>query len=349
MFVSYTIVNPLTIIHTTRRLSRKGEVLARVGDPVEPAHIVAQANDPPDFRIIDVARELDVPLKKTGACIRVKDGDAVNEGDVLATRGGLGGRTVRAPITGVIVGKGRGRLWLEAQPTLTRLNALVPGTVVTVFPGEGIVIETVGAHIQAAWGNGREAFGVMRAVVRAPKNPMRPKHIDASSQGAILVGGSKIDEETLEHAIEMQVRGIVVGSVPPSLMERLAAVTFPVIATEGIGEIPMCQAIFDLLRSLDGREAAISGQCQIGGAFMRPYIVTPMPTQAGTLVDPDAPPAIGNRVRVLRGSYAGMSGTIAEMPTGAVQLESGARMSGVYVDLGKERAFIPFVNLERLL
>ncbi|HNT74727.1 MAG TPA: hypothetical protein PKH77_06895 [Anaerolineae bacterium] len=349
MFVSYTIVNPLTIIRTTRRLPRKGEVLARVGDPVEPAHIVAQANEPPDFRIIDVARELDVPVKKTATCVRVKDGDNVNEGDVLATRGGLGARAVRAPISGVIVGKGRGRLWLEAPPTLIRLNALVPGTVVTVLPGEGVVIETVGAHIQAAWGNGREAFGVMRAVVRAPKNPMRPKHIDASAQGAILVGGSKIDEETLEHAIEMQVRGIIVGSIPPSLMKRLETVTFPVIATEGIGDMPMCQAIFDLLRSIDGREAAVSGQWQAGSSFKRPYIVTPMPTQAGNPVDPESPPAVGNRVRVLRGPYASASGIIAEMPTGAVPLENGARMPGVYVDVGKERAFVPFANLERLL
>lgn len=349
MFVSYSVVNPLTIIRTTRRLPRNGEILARVGDPVEPAHIVAQANEPPDFRIIDVARELDMPVKKTTACVRVKSGDKVNEGDVLAARGGLGGRVVRAPIAGVIVGQGRGRLWLEAQPTLIRLNALVPGTVVAVLPGEGVLIETVGAHIQAAWGNGREAFGVMRAVVRAPKNPMRPKHIDASSQGAILVGGSRIDEETLDHAIEMQVRGIVVGSVPFGLMERVKAVEFPVVAIEGIGETPMCQAAFDLLRSLDGREAAVSGQWQNGIAFKRPYIVTPMPTRAGNPVDPESPPAVGNKVRVLRGQYAGNSGVIAEIPMVAVQLESGARMYGVYVDLGKEQVFVPFANLERLL
>ncbi len=350
MFIPYTIVNPLTIVRIPRHLSQKGEVLARVGDPVEPAHVVAQTLAPPDFRIVDVARELETPVKKARSYLKISQGDTVAEGDILAARGGLGAQTARAPISGRIMGYGRGRILLEAEPHTIRLNALVPGTVTEIWPGEGVTIETIGAYIQAAWGNNREAYGVLNVVVRAPRHPIRPKHIDLSTQGGILVGGARIDEEGLERAVEMQVRGIIVGSVSPSLIPRLKDVNFPVIATEGAGERPMCRAIFDLLRSVNGREAAVSGQLKSRWSAKRPYIVVPMPTQAGNPVDPGSPLTVGSNVRVLAGTYAGTSGTVVRLPNGLVQIETGSRLPGAEIDVGGgETTFVPFANLERLL
>jgi len=350
MFIPYTIANPLTIARISRRLPYPGNVLARTGDPVEPAHIVAQATTPPDFRIVDVARELNAPVKKARAYLKVKPGDTIAEGDILASRGGLGAQTIRAPINGTVMGYGRGRLLLESESRPIRLNALIPGTVLEVWPDEGVLIETVGAYIQAAWGNGKEAYGVMRVMVRAPRNPLLPKHIDASAQGTVLVGGSHIDANALEHAVEMQVRGIIVGNVPASLIPQLNEVSFPVIATEGIGKGPMCRSMFDLLRSLNGREAAVSGRLNSRWDAMRPFIIVPMPTQASNPIDPEAPLIVGSTVRVLGGTHAGASGTVADIPKSLIQLETGARLPGVQVDFGgNDVAFVPFANLERLL
>lgn len=350
MFISYSIANPLTTIHIARRLPRPGEVLVRDGESVEPAHIIGQAVEPPDFRIINVTRELNIPVKRVKSLLKVSRGDAVSEGDTLAARGGLGGQVCRAPINGTIVGIGRGRLLLEANQYALHLTALVPGRVVEVWPGEGALIETIGAHLQMAWGNEMEAYGTLRVVVRAPRHPVRPKHIDASAQGAILVGGSQLDEETLERAVEMQVRGIIVGSVLPSQIQMLKTADFPVVATEGIGSQPMSKAMFDLLRSLDGRDAAVSGRVRYRGRAERPYVVVPMPTQAAAPINPEAPIEVGSRVRVLRGPYTGVSGTVLDIPKGMIQLETGARLPGVQVDFGgKEVAFVPFSNFERLL
>ena len=133
------------------------------------------------------------------------------------------------------------------------------------------------------------------------------------------------------------------------MLPRLKELPFPVITTEGIGEMPMSQAIFDLLRSLKGREACLSAVLQRRGNVERPYIVVPMPTQAGNPIDSEAPLTVGSRVRVLRGPYMGRSGTVTEMPAARAQLESGARFAGVYVDVGKDNVFVPYVNIERLL
>ncbi len=350
MFVSYSIANPLTRVRIPRRLSRPGEVLVHSGDYVEPARVVAQAVEPADFRIIDVARELGVPVKKVKTYLKVNRGDTVAEGDVLASRGGFGGQVCHAPIDGSIVGSGRGRLLLEASPQAVHLTALVPGLVAEVLPDEGVVIEAIGAFMQMGWGNGKEAYGVLRVVVRAPRHPIRPKHIDAASQGAILVGGSRLDDETLDQAIEMQVRGIIVGGIPPSMIPRLEAVDFPVVTTEGVSTAPMSQAFFDLLRSLDGREAAVSGRLQHRWGIERPYVFVPMPAQSGQPINPESLLVVGSRVRVLRGPYTGASGVVSDIPTSMIQLETGARLPGAQVDFGgKEFALIPFMNLERLL
>lgn len=350
MFIPYSMANPLTTTRIIRRLARPGEVLVQPGSVVEPTRVVARAMEPADFCIIDVARELNVPLKKVKDCLKVTRGAAVAEGDVLASHGGLGGQVCRAPISGAIVGSGRGRLLLEAEPRTIQLAALVPGQVVEILPAEGVVIEAIGAFLQMGWGNGKEAYGVLRVVVRAPRHPIRAKHIDAAAQGTILVGGSRIEEEALEQAIKMQVRGIIVGGVPPSMISRLEAVDFPVVATEGISAAPMSQTFFDLLRSLDGREAALSGRMQRRWGVERPYVVVPMPAQGGVPVNPESPLIVGSRVRVLRGPYTGASGVISTMPTSLIQLETGARLPGVQVDFGgKEFALVPFMNLERLL
>jgi hypothetical protein len=350
MFVPYTIVNPLTTIRVARRLSRPGEVLVRNGDAVEPMHIVAQAVEPADFRIIDVARELDIPIKKTQQYLKVTRGDSIAEGDILATRGGIGGRVCRAPISGAIIGSGRGRLLLEADPQPIQINALVPGMIVETWLAEGVLIESVGAMIQATWGNGKEAYGTLRLVVRSPRIPLQAKHINPAAQGKILIGGSSVDAATLEYAAELQVRGIIVGSIQPSLIPLTQSLELAVIATEGMGDTPMCNAIFEMLQSLDGRNAAVSGKMVQRWKMQRPFIVVPMPTQAGRSINAEAPIEVGNRIRVLRGQYAGMSGTVSDLSPNVFQLATGARVRGVKANLGgNESVLIPYANLERLL
>jgi hypothetical protein len=350
MLLSYSIINPLTLVEVERHLSHTGEVLVGENETVEPYQVVAEAQEMPEFRIVNVARVLNLPPKRVKKMLRVSVGDTVEENQRLASRGGLGGHVCRAPFAGTITGYGRGRLLLEAQPAKTQLQALVPGTVVRVWSGEGVMIQTHGALIQAAWGNDRETYGVLSLVVRAPHHPLRARRLDASAQGSIVVGGLSLDDEVLDQAIDMQVRGIIVGSISPDMLPRLREIEIPVLATEGIGDIPMSEAAFDLLRSLDGREAALSALTPDWQTDQRPYITIPMPAKSGTSVDPQAPLDIGDRVRALRNPYSGMTGEITDLPSGLIRVETGARLPGAYVDFGEdEPAFVPFANLERIL
>jgi hypothetical protein len=350
MFIPYTVANPLLTVRIPRLLSQKGEVLVRPGDSVAPSQTVAQAVLPPDFRIVEVAQELGVPARSAQPFIRVERGQAVAEGEVLAARGGLSSRASYAPFTGTVIGVGRGRLLLEGESEVVRLAALVPGYVVESRAGSGVVIETVGALIQAFWGNGREGYGVLRMLVRDPRHPIRASQINASAQGTVLIGGSTTDAESIAQAVELQVRGMILGSVPPAVIPLLRNTNFPVIATEGVGNLPMSSALFELLRSLDGREAAISAKIGDRWHPTRPYAVVPMPTRAAPTLNPDAPLKAGDRVRVLRGEHRARSGTVYRLLEGLIQVETGARFQGVEVAMSEsERVQVPYANVERLL
>ncbi len=348
MYLSYSVVNPLTKIEVVRRLPQLGEVLVESGIQVEPHQVVAESVEQPEFTIINVARLLSLPPRRTDKTLRVEIGDEVEEGQVLATRGGLGGRVIRTPFAGVVTGYGRGRMLIEAPPTVIQLKALVPGTVIGVEPGRGAVISTQGAFLQSAWGNGQEAYGVLKLIVRAAHHPLRPRRLDASVQGAIVVGGASLDDAVIDQAVDLQVRGIVVGGVPADLLPRLRSLDFPVVATEGVGKIPMSAAAFKLLKSLDGREAAVSGQLETHWTLVRPYIAIPMPAEAGEIADPETSLEIGSKVRALRPPYLGMIGVVTDLPATMTDLETGARVPGAYVEFEGETAFVPFPNLERI-
>ncbi len=345
----YSIINAATRVFITRRLPREGTVLVQEGEYVEPTRVVARTSLPSDFRVVNVAQVLGVPPKKVKRYLKVKVGQSVSEGTVLASRGFLSRAVSRAPMDGLITGYGRGRLLLEKQPQHLQLTALVPGVIAQVLPGHGVVIEAIGAFIQAAWGNGKEGYGPLKPLTKTARRPLRAKRIDAAVQGAVVIGGATLDEEALERAVEMQVQGIIVGGVPSSLIPRLMEVDFPVIATEGVGRLPMSQPAFRLLRSLGGREASVCGRLTTRWDAERPYIFVAMPLDNAQFVDPEVPLSLGDTVRALRAPYHGMTGEIVAFPLYDGMLETGARLSGVEVEMEGQSAFIPYLNLERIL
>ncbi len=346
----YSIINAATRIFITRRLPREGEVTVREGEYVEPTTIVAQTTVHADFRVVNIAQALDVPPKKARRYLKVKIGQAVEEGDILAGRGVLLSRsTVRAPMDGIITGYGRGRLLVEKRAARLPLPALVSGVVAQILPRQGVVIEAVGAYIQAAWGNGKEGYGPLLPLTKTARRPLRAKRIDTGAQGAIIVGGATLDEEALDQAIEMQVQGIIVGGVPSRLIPRLMEVDFPVIATEGVGKIAISRPAFRLLRTLKGRQASVSGQLRTRWDAERPFIFVAMPLDDAHIIDPEIPLGIGDTVRALRPPYQGMTGTIAAFPLHDEMLETGTRLPGIEVQVEEETVFVPYLNLERVL
>jgi hypothetical protein len=353
-YPSLTRVMPLTTIRRERILPLPGEVLVHEGARVEPTSLVARAEVPGRYYILNVAQELGLsPLAAADKYIKVRQDQPVKAKQILAVRRtslGLVPRVIRAPQDGVVYAVGGGRVLLKSAGEPIEVRASLPGRVSNVLPKMGVLIETAGALIQGIWGSGGESFGVLKVLVDKPDRPLRAKSIDVSCHGAVLVGGSTLDRDALRQAFELQVRGIVIGSLNPTLIEMVREMPFPIIATEGLGQIPMAPPLFDLLRTNDGREAAIIGHTQARWGAIRPEVIIPLPTGSVSLPPPPGKPlAVGNRVRVMRGPAIGGVGTVQYLPAYPLAVETGARVWGAVVALeGGEEQFVPFLNLELL-
>ena len=341
----------LTRIRRERVLPRPGEVLVDPGDRVESSQVVARASVSSDFRIVAVARLLGVSASEAEDCLRIDLGDTVHRGDIIAKQGGFLGRSVESPIDGVMTALGGGRALLEAQPAPFELHAYIPGTVVNVRRHQRISIETAGALIEATWGSGGEGVGVLKGMTRGPKDPLQVRAVDPSCHGSILVAGTIPDPEPLARARDVEVRGIVAGSLSPDLIPTVKELPFPVIVVDGLGNLPMMEDAFALLKEHEGREASISGQTEIRLTSKRPEIIIPRPNSK--------PPehetvsygelAKGARVRIARAPHLGSVGTVIDIPQHARRIATGARAYCAEIDIGQdEPVFVPLVNVEIL-
>jgi len=221
--------------------------------------------------------------------------------------------------------------------------------VIQVFSSRGVAIETSGAIMEGAWAIGGDAFGVLKMLGEAPGGRLVPEAIDMRYHGAIVVVEDGATKEGWRKAEEVGVRGVILGSLPSSLVGFVSSLSFPVMITEGFGEIPISRPLFSLFEQLAGREAYMASGLPYGVRLPRPQVIIPF------LRGEEAPrgegPALeeGTLVRLVREPYLGKVGYVASLPLQKRRVEWGVEVEGVEVDLEEgERVFVPLANLELL-
>ncbi len=344
-----TRVSTLTTIQRERTLPLIGEVVVRVGQRVEPWDVVAQAAVPSGYRIVKVAQTLRARDGNIAPYLLKREGDDVKAGEPIAVRRGLFRRAVRSPVDGFLAAVGAGRVLIEADTTLIELRAGMRGRVTSVRTNWGATIETVGAVVQGVWGNGKEGHGVLKVLADSPQGVLTRENIEVGAQGAVILAGQGMTLEALEFAVEMQVRGIIIGGLEAALWQAAMATPFPIIVTEGWGTIPMSPAIFDVLGSNDGREVSLSGQVQTGWEQVRPEVIVPLLASEAPAEESvaDSPLEEGSTVRLLRQPYTGATGRVVALPHAPKKLAAGVTFHGAEVELTTgERVFAPFANVE---
>jgi hypothetical protein len=244
-----------------------------------------------------------------------------------------------------------GTILIEAAPETHELRAHMKGQITNIMPELGVVISTSGALLQGIWGCGGEAEGVLKVLVDHPNKPLRARAIDVSSHGTLIVGGRIPDEKILEKAIEAKVRGIIAGSADADLCPQLEGLPFPVMLTEGFGNLPMSAPVFSMLHSNMGREAMIATATQTRWDVKQPEVIIPLRGEdnlPGSVPEP-RPLEPGAQVRIARDPHLGAIGTVVQLPELDQLVESGARLPVAEIEMeNNERVFIPLANLEMI-
>jgi hypothetical protein len=359
------------LVNKSRILPLKGDVVVKAGDQVNPDDVVARTELPGNVVPLNVANKLGIPPEDIYEFMTKKEGDAIEEGEVVAIKKfpiiKSWSTTCKSTVTGSIesISSITGQVLLRGLPIPVEVKAYLRGEVTEVLPNEGVVVSCTASFVQGIFGIGGETSGTIQVVTPDNTTVLSDQLINPELKGKIIVGGSLVTAAALKKAIQVGVKGIVVGGFDDKDLRDFlgydigVAITgsedmgITLVVTEGFGQINMADKTFELLKAHEGQMACINGATQIRAGVIRPEVVIPFEGESGTGSDSDqatmAGLAVGSPIRVIRHPYFGRLGKVVDLPSPLQKLESEsvARVLEVEFEAG-ERAVIPRANVEML-
>lgn len=337
-------------IKKRRILPLLGRVTVKSGEIVESDSIVAMTEMPGKVHSVNVINKLGISPARINEYMLKKKGDIVEKGKSLAeTKPWLNmlKASCPSPITGTVesISTVTGQVLLREPPNPIQINAYIDGKVIEVLDQQGVVIETTGTFIQGIFGIGGEMVGKLHLTASTPESVLKAEDINDELHGKIIVAGAFIQYEALKKALDIGVKGIIVGGFDDRYLKELlgydlgVAVTgteslsMTVIITEGFGKINMAQKLFDLLKLRSGSKASINGATQIRAGVVRPEIIIPYKDEINSGFDKgfDIQEDVtgikpGDTVRIIRLPDFGMIGMVNKLPPDPQIIETGSKV-----------------------
>lgn len=351
------------IIRRQRRLPLEGSVTVKQGEKVSRNQVVARADLPGKVTTLNLVNRLGCSAEELPGLMLKQAGDTIEIDEPIAENRPLikwFKTKVPAPITGSIesISGITGQVLMREPPNPVELQAYLDATVVDVIPGQGVDLETEGAYIQGIFGVGGESGGPLRILTGTPSEDLDSSRITAENKGEVIVAGRRLSIEAIRVAQTAGVSAIVGGCIRDSDLKELlgrdlgVAITghenlgLAVVVTEGFGQIQMADRTFDLLKSLSGQDASVSGATQIRAGVLRPEIIVPGEDD-GTTRQASGGLGPGVDVRGIRTPYFGLVGKVTELPTKLHKVESGATVRVARVAFPEHGVVtIPRANIE---
>jgi hypothetical protein len=371
-----------TMVTKVRKLPIPGKVLVKEGERISYDTKVAVTDLPGKINILNLASILELEMKTSvleeveigslelSKYMVKKEGDSVERGEMLAQRKsffGLFKRECIVPVDGMLeyVSDITGQCHIREPSIPLTLESYIPGKVTQVLPNEGVVIETPAAYIQGIFGIGEETHGNLMVLSNTEEEALIEGQITEECAGKIIVGGSIVDGPTLKRAVEMGVKGIIVGGIRDADLANFLGYSIGVaitgeegmgltlILTEGFGKMRMAAKTFNFLNRFEGSLACINGATQIRAGVIRPEIIIPIEEISSGLREAKESYLEGLRsglpVRIIGPPYFGAIGNVTNLPVElqTVETESDVRVLEVELEDGK-RVIVPRANVEMI-
>ena len=315
---------------------------------------------------MNLAGQLGCEANEISVYLKVKEGDNIKKGDVLAETGGFFGffkTTIEAPITGSVesLSTATGQAILREPPIPVEVHAYIDGVVDAVYPEEGVKINSTATYIQGIFGIGGEVVGELVMVSPSPDAVLEKDDLKIEHKGKIVVGGSLVTAEALNRAVELGVKGVIVGGYDAEDLKEFlgydlgVAITgteekgITLVVTEGFGKIQMAKKTYDLLKKSVGMKTSINGATQIRAGVIRPEVVIPLATEAGKEEQQSKNTGmnIGSPVRIIREPHFGEVATVVELPEQPVIIKTEAKVRVVKIKTTSgEELTLPRANVE---
>lgn len=352
LYTNVSLVRLLTTVRRARLLPHAGEVITPVGQQVSAANIVARAPIISNFQIVEASELLEIQPDDLPEYLLVREGDLIQKGTPLMQKKSIFGRNkiFRSPTEGYLHQIRDGCLVIERVGEAIELRAMLPGRVVSIIPERGVIVETHGSLIQTGWDSGKDGFGKLMFATQEPGAVLEPNLAGNLIHGMVLVAGRVTKVQVFEHLHNFGVRGLIVGSLSFELGEKAKEFEFPVMATEGLGEQPISQPIFELLQQSQGRQTSLLA-AQTGEHSRRGEVVIPLPTTNY----PEAPSpdevqlTVGSTVRIIQSGSDSLIGKVKRVYTQPRWSNSGTYTPGADIEFEDGRmTFVSIYNLDKL-
>ena len=344
-------VQALTRLRRRRVLREEGSVLVEINDVVNSGDIVARGRHSKKHLMLDASRALNVPTSSVEDLMQRSVGDRVEKGSIIAGRRRIAGRLLRAPVDGRLAAISGGQILLQVSDETTELFARIPGKIVDIEANRGVIIESVCAWTQGNWGNGRFADGKLHMRVDDAKQALTVDEIDNKLQGAIVIAGQCSQREALELAAQVSIGGLLLGSLATRLLPLAIKMDYPIVLTEGFGEIPMNPVAHQLLKQYRSQPATLNAEENDPFREQGPELIIPQkdsekafpPEEVGEI-------SVGQQVRVVHARHMGAVGKISKMLSSSTLFPSGLRARSAELTLSDgSKAVIALANLEILV
>lgn len=234
------------------------------GDRVDVSSVVAHCEVSAGQRLVKIAHPLGIPRRTIKKYLLRSIGDRIYQGEIIARKKGVfgvGKKELRSPADGVITNiEESGDIIVKFLPMPVRLVAGASGLISGVRE-DSVVVRTFGSEISGSAGLGKPREGIVKVIAR-PNEFIIPQKIDSSCQGRIIVGGAHLDRASIEKALTLGVKGIVVGGIDYRDFISLGIesdVGVTIIVTEGFGNVTMGNDIYEVFNKENDKFAFING------------------------------------------------------------------------------------------
>jgi len=365
-------------IRKSRNLPLPGDVIVKEGDIVKSDDIVARTNLPGKVHSVNVVNRLAILPGDLRKNMLKKEGESVKKDEPIAETSPfikMFKSICLSPITGNIesISDITGQVLLREPPKPVQISAYIDGRVVQTIEKEGVLIETYATFIQGIFGIGGETTGELQIVVDSPDDIVKPEDLNETHNGKIIVCGSIIYYDAIKKALEVGVKGIVVGGIHDKDINELLGydlgvaitgsedINITLVITEGFGQIRMAQKTFDILKHREGSMASINGATQIRAGVVRPEIIIPYKKEetekaSEAIAESESSPneesggiSTGDPIRIIRNPHFGKIGKVKALPSELKTIETEAKARVLEVEFPDgQTAVIPRANVEAI-
>lgn len=326
-----------------------GRVRAEVGQRVDIRDKVARGLIPSRHVIIEAAQALRLRRpEQLEELMLVEINTRVRKDDVLAGKNPERGRRVFAPVGGLVVFVGEGRIIMQENPQIIDLEAGVRGRITNVYPGRGVSIQATGAVVQGVWGNGKTALATLRLEPDGGIEAMSRDSLEQTYRNEVVVTNKPLSNEMLAVAAIRKFAGLIAPSMEASFLTTALEADYAILLTGGFGSTNMTSAVYNVLQQFEGNQCTLDAYQPLRWEPRRPEVVINRPP-AGARDERSNDVALreGLQVRITRAPYAGLTGTVVDLPTTPVLLENSLRVRCARIELlPGEFVDVPLANLE---